>query len=106
MTTDRYPITWQNRLVGYVQNPTRWPVVWRGRWLPVETDATAEFLAALANGRYLWVSVSDAQGRELFATIEQPPRAEIELRFSVDEQETLKLSPEDTEDLNSRLRGE
>ncbi len=106
MSANRYPILWQNELVGYIQNPTRWPVVWRGQWIPAETAATARFLEALKRGRYLWVSVTGEEGREVFATIEQPPQAEIELRFSVDEQDTLKITPQDADDLNSRLRGD
>jgi len=106
MTVIRYPILWQNELVGHIQNPRRWPVLWRGQWIPAGTEATARFLEALSRGRYLWVTVSGDDGREVFATIEQPPQAEIELRFSVDEQETLKLTPDDADDLVSRLRGE
>ncbi|GAB4569441.1 MAG: hypothetical protein Kow0077_01980 [Anaerolineae bacterium] len=89
----RYLLTWKNQPVGYIEDPRQWPVVWRGRWKPLETEATDEFLTALARGRFVWVVVETPEGGELFATIETLPVDEVELRLTVDEQDTVPIDP-------------
>jgi hypothetical protein len=102
MTTLRHRILWKNLFVGYIEAPTRWPAIWRGKWLPGETPATDEFLTALALGRFLWVAVELPDGQEVFATIEVLPVDEIELRLSIDEQDTLQINPDAPEAADGR----
>jgi hypothetical protein len=91
MTGDRITIIWQRQFVGYMENPRKLPVVWRGRWISAQSPATADFLDALAIGRYLWVLATDDDGVETFATIEEMPGEEIELRLAIDEEDTAQI---------------
>lgn len=98
MTVKKEAIIWKGDLVGYIEEPKRWPVIWRGTWVPADTEATQRFLDALHKGRYLWIEIGSGPAKEI-ATIEQAPGNEIELRFSVDEQDTIPMRPPDLDDL-------
>lgn len=87
------PIFWKNELVGHINNPKKWPVIWQGKWVPADTQATQDFLGTLGKGVYVWVEVGESEPKAI-ATIERTPDAEIELLFSegFDEQRTRPVA--------------
>jgi hypothetical protein len=47
MAGERWPITWGNRLVGYMESPSVDMPHYYGRWVAADGPAAVEFLAAL-----------------------------------------------------------
>ena len=90
MAREREPILWKSNLVGHIEDPKKWPALWRGRWVPANTPATEELLEALRKGRLVWVEYGRNVPKDM-ATIEKLPGEEIELRLSVDESKTLHV---------------
>ncbi len=92
MTVEREPIFWRGHLVGHIEEPTKYPVLWRGRWIPAESEDTQRFLAALEKGSIIWVEYGTAPQKHV-AAVEQCPQDTIELRLEMDESGTIHVNP-------------
>lgn len=86
---EREPILWKGDLVGYIEEPTKYPALWRGGWTPAQNEAAQRFLGELQRGRMLWVEYGSQIPREM-ATVEcAPANDEIELRLGLEDSDTL-----------------
>lgn len=74
------PVIWQEAVVGTIEDPKFDMFDLYGKWVPANTEATREFLAALRAGEQLEVQVGTGESR-LIHTIEFEPDTEIEIKM-------------------------
>ncbi len=92
MTTERQPVYFHGDLIGYIENPRQYPALWRGLWVPLESDATRLFRQMLEEGQPVWVEFGHRDPLDM-AQVKTLPAAEIELLLDIDDAQTLLLNP-------------
>ena len=78
MAKKRMLIVWESKGVGYVEDLTGDMFDLYGKWIPLGTAATQEFLTALQEGQQLWVTIGDT----ITGSVETIPGEEIEIKHS------------------------
>lgn len=92
MSVEQVPIFWRGELIGHLEDPMKWPALWRGKWRPQDNDFTRRFLNILSQGFSQWVEYGQDSPRAM-AIVERPPRWDIELKLEIDRDETLHIRP-------------
>lgn len=92
MLKNKEPIYWRGDLVGYIGDPVKYPVMWRGQWLPEANSATQEFLKTLERGYPIWVEYGSHAPKDM-AQVKILPMTEIELNLDIEEEETIFTNP-------------
>jgi hypothetical protein len=92
MSDEKQPIFWRGELIGHIEDPKKWPALWRGKWVPQDNDFTQRFLDMLDKGFSQWVEYGIGSPRAM-AIVERSPRRDIELRLEIDRDETLHIRP-------------
>ncbi len=92
MAGEREPIFWRGELIGYIENPRKYPALWRGKWVPAAHDFTEQFLSRLHKGDRMWVEFGTESPKEM-ASVSRVPDDEIELMLDIEGEQTIHTNP-------------
>ncbi len=92
MADEREPIFWRGECIGHIENPKKFPALWRGKWSPADNSFAQQFLSALGKGNRMWVEFG-MESPKTMATVERLPADEIELMLDIEGDKTIVTNP-------------